>query len=168
MNHPERIDSAQQRAMQVYARKPASALSTTYCHAVITEGLRCDVTEGDHHISMDMPVIMGGDGSAPTPGVYARAAIAGCVALGLRMAAAREGIALRSVAVDLAMDFDDSAIFGMGTNTAAPLETRLTIRLDSDAPADRIAALVDPALACDPYFLALRDAQQVRVTLEPV
>ncbi len=67
--------------------------------------------------------------------------------------------------VDVEMDFDDSAMFGVGSNSPAPLETRIVIELRSAAPADRLAAMVDRALAADPYFIALRDAQNVKTQL---
>jgi hypothetical protein len=65
------------------------------------------------------------------------------------------------------MDFDDSAMFGVGSNTAAPLETRFKIALQSAAPWEEVTAMVDRALAADPYFLALRDAQNVTARVIP-
>jgi hypothetical protein len=65
------------------------------------------------------------------------------------------------------MDFDDSALLGMGGNTAAPLETRLTITLKSAAAWSEVTAMVQRALAADPFYLALRDAQNVKVGMVP-
>ena len=109
-----------------------------------------------------MPKVLGGDGSAPTPGFFIRAGLIGCVAIGIKMTAAREGVPLESVDVDVEMDFDDSAVFGLGSNSAAPLETRFTIALQSSAPWDQVTAMVDRALAADTFFLALKDAQNVK------
>jgi hypothetical protein len=77
------------------------------------------------------------------------------------MTAAREGIQVDSVDVDLEMDFDDSAMMGMGANSAAPLSTRITISLDSPVAAGTVESMVGRALAADPFFLALRDPQLV-------
>jgi OsmC-like protein len=114
---------------------------------------------------MDMPKAFGGDGSAPTPGFFVRAGLIGCVAIGIKMTAAREGIPLESVDVDVEMDFDDGAAFGLGGNSAAPLETRLTIALKSPAPWAAVADMAQRALAADTYYLAIRDAQRVNFTL---
>jgi hypothetical protein len=81
------------------------------------------------------------------------------------MTAAREGIPLESVDVDVEMDFDDAAMFGLGDNTAAPLETRLTITLKSPALWTAVAEMARRALAADPYYLAFRDPQRVNFTL---
>ena len=81
------------------------------------------------------------------------------------MTAAREGIPLEMVAVDVEMDFDDGAMFGLGDNTAAPLETRLTITLKSSAPWAAVEEMARRALAADTFYLAFRDAQRVNFTL---
>ena len=84
------------------------------------------------------------------------------------MTAIRLGIELRSVNVVVDMDFDDSAILGMGESSAAPLRTGVTIRLDCDADRETLEALVEKALAADPYYLALRDPQNVETRIEMV
>ncbi len=118
---------------------------------------------------MDMGTVLGGAGIAPTPGFYFRAAIAGCAAIGIKMTAAREGMEIDAITVDIEMDFDDSALLGMGTNSAAPLETRLMISLKSHEDGEKLKAMVDRALGADPFFLALRNSQKVvtAFALEP-
>jgi uncharacterized OsmC-like protein len=170
MNRDLEIRDAQARVVEIFAKKPRAAISTTQAAAHVGDGLLCTVRQGDYEAKMDMGAVLGGEGKAPTPGFYFRAAVAGCVAIGIKMTAARERVPLSAVDVGIEMDFDDSAMFGMGANSAAPLETRLAIRLKSPAPADRLAALVDRALAADPFFLALKDAQKVKteLTAEPM
>ncbi len=51
---------------------------------------------------------------------------------------------------------------GLGTANAAPLETRLAIRIKTILPEPEVSALIEKALAMDPWFLALRDAQSVK------
>ena len=58
-------------------------------------------------------------------------------------------------------DFDDSALFGLGTATAAPIETRISIAVESDEYETRVREIVDRALTMDPWFLTLRDPQKV-------
>ena len=114
---------------------------------------------------MDMAEAIGGDGSAPTPGFFIRAGLVGCIAIGIKLTAAREGIDIGAIDVGVEMDFDDGAMLGVGDNSAAPLETRFTIAIESTAPWDEVEAMVGRALECDPYFLALRDAQSVKTKL---
>lgn len=159
-NHLE-IRAAQERVADVFRRKPAAALSTARGSAALTEGLFCTYRQDGREAAMDMGTVLGGEGAAPTPGFYFRAAVAGCVAIGIKMTAVREGMDVRNVRVDLEMDFDDSALVGMGSTSAAPLETRLSISVDTDGDLDALTAMVNRALAADPFFLALRDKQLV-------
>lgn len=162
MNRDKAIRDAQARVADIFAKKPNAVFSTVGASAHVGEGLLCKVRQGDYEATMDMGSVLGGEGKAPTPGFYFRAAVAGCIAIGIKLAAAREEIHLDAVDVDTDMDFDDSALIGMGQNSAAPLETRFTIKLTSNAPAGQLQVLVDRALDCDPFFLALRDAQKVK------
>ncbi len=152
--------------MSVFHRRPEAALDTKHADARITEGLACIVTEGDREVLIDMSEPVGGSELGPSPGFHARAAISGCVAIGIKMTAVRLGIELRSVQVSVDMDFDDSALFGMGGASAAPLRTHLKITLASAADRETLQGLVDTALKADPYFLALRDPQKVETSME--
>ena len=165
MDRDDAIRSAQERAISIIQRKPSAALSSAKTSGRLDEGLRYTVSSGQLEVRMDMPKAFGGDGSAPTPGFFVRAGLIGCVAIGIKMTAAREGIPLESVDVDVEMDFDDGAAFGLGGNSAAPLETRLTIALKSPAPWAAVADMAQRALAADTYYLAIRDAQRVNFTL---
>lgn len=166
MSTSTEIRAAQDRVAEAFRRKPGVAFSTLRGSAqVAANGLLCHYRQDGREAAMDMGTVLGGAGVAPTPGFYFRAAIAGCAAIGIKMTAAREGMEIEAVTVDIEMDFDDSALLGMGTNPAAPLATRLAIALRSREDADRLEAMVDRALAADPFFLALRDAQQVTSAL---
>ncbi len=162
----QHIREAQEQVISVIKADPAAALGTTTAKAVVGDGLACEVSDGQRSIIVDMPPSMGGQASGPTPGFHARAAVASCVAIGIKLTATRAGIALEQVEVDIEMDFDDGASLGLGSNTAAPMQTRLNIALKSDAPADELNAMVDRALEADPFFLALRDPQAVVTKIE--
>ena len=165
MNRNEKIRSAVERVIGVFRRKPSAALDTIRASGRVEHGLVCNVRQGDHTAVMDMAEAIGGDGSAPTPGFFIRAGLVGCVAIGIKLTAAREGIDVGAVDVGVEMDFDDGAMLGVGDNSAAPLETRVTITVESTAPWGEVEAMIGRALECDPYFLALRDAQSVTTRL---
>lgn len=142
--------------------------STIVTTGRIEAGLACAVQQGNHETVMDLSHGMGGDAAGPSPGFHARAAIVGCVGIAIKMLAAREGLVFRCVEVSVETDFDNGALFGLGNATAAPTETRVDITIESDAPSDKVQSIVDRALAMDPWYLALRDAQIVlpRVTVK--
>jgi hypothetical protein len=114
------LRSAQERAISIIRRKQSAAFHSAKASGRLGEGLRCTVSSDELDVTMDMPEAFGGDGSAPSPGFFVRAGLIGCVAIGIKMTAAREGIPLEAVDVDVEMDFDEGAMFGLGDNTAAP------------------------------------------------
>ena len=161
MTTDEEIRTAQSKVREAYATKPDSALITSHASAEIGHGLKCVFTQGTETAVMDLPEVMGGTNKGPTPGFHARAAITGCVAIGIKMEAANQGFSIDSIHVGIEMDFDDSAALGMGSNSAAPLATRLVITVNTDHEKSDIQALVAKVLEKDTFFLALRDEQAV-------
>ena len=161
MTTDEEIRTAQSKVREAYATKPDSALITSHASAEIGHGLKCVFTQGTETAVMDLPEVMGGTNKGPTPGFHARAAITGCVAIGIKMEAANQGFSIDSIHVGIEMDFDDSAALGMGSNSAAPLATRLVITVNTDYEESDIQALVAQVLEKDTFFLALRDEQAV-------
>lgn len=162
MDRNAQIRLAQQRMIESLKSRPPKALSTSVTRGRIEEGLRCQVTQGRHQTLMDLGTAMGGENAGPTPSFHARAGIVGCVAMGIKLTANRAGLDFFSVDVAVETDFDDSALFGLGKAGAAPVETRVSVMIGTDAPEDEVNALVQRALEMDIWFLALRDAQKVR------
>lgn len=156
------VRAAQTRVIDRMRADPEAACSTLVTTGRIDEGLACRVTQGRHSATLDLGPGMGGDAAGPSPGFFARAAVVGCVGIGVKMMAAREGLAFRAVDVSVECDFDDSALMGVSLRSAAPLESRIRIAIDTDADPAAVDALVERALAVDPWYLALRDAQIVR------
>jgi len=161
MTSDDEIRAAHARLLKVFTKRPEAARSTNKATATVRDGLRCIFRQGGHEAIMDMPKIMGGDDAGPTPGFFGRAGLAGCVSIGLKQLAIVEGFNVDSVQVDIETEFDDGAAMGLGDNTAAPLETRLAIHVETDETEEKVRGLIDRLLEMDPWFLALRDAQSV-------
>ena len=161
MTTNEDIRTAQSKVREAYAMSPDTALSTSHASAEVSDGLKCVFRQGTETAVMDLPEVMGGTNKGPTPGFHARAAVSGCVAIGIKMEAANQGISIDSIHVGIEMDFDDSAALGMGLNSAAPLATRLVITVNTDHEESDVQALVAQVLEKDTFFLALRDEQAV-------
>ncbi len=155
------IREAQNKVISRMTMIPEHQISTTVTTGRIGDGLTCLVEQGNFSTVLDLGPGMGGDAAGPSPTFYARAAIAGCVGIGVKMLAAREGLVFRSVLVAVETDFSDLALFGLGNARAAPLETRVNITIESEEPEAMIQSVVDRALEMDPWYLALRDAQNV-------
>jgi len=156
-----KIRDALARVETAFSKKPGLARSTDKTLARVEAGLKCVTRQGDYSTTIDMPAAMGGDGSAPSPGFLGRSAIAGCLAIGIKMTAAQAGIPVESVEVEIEMDWDDRGLLGMGDAPAGCLGSRLRIAVDSTAPEAAVRAMVDDAMVNSPWLSTFIEPQNV-------
>lgn len=156
---------AQLRTISVLLKRPEHANVVDRGTAEVREGLSCVYEQDGHRIALDMPTAIGGSDEGPSPGYFGRAAICGCLAIGIKMTAARENLCLDLVRVGIEQDFDMRGLLAMEGANAAPGDTRIAIEISSSEPEPQVRLMVDRALAVDPWFLAFRDAQPVRTAV---
>jgi uncharacterized OsmC-like protein len=154
MSESQKIKTAIQRTKKALTLKPALGRGTGISTARITNGLTCEIQEGNWKLYADMPEAVGGSGAAPTPGVYGRAALGSCLAIGYMMKAAELEIPINKLEVEVEADFDDGALLGTADKSIPPgyLEIRYTINIDSDAAKEKIMQLLDDGDAHSPYL----------------
>src|SRR5579872_7317178 len=131
-----KLKSAFTRVSEVLTQRPAFGQSTGISATTVKDGLTCEIREGAYTLIADMPEQVGGNAAGPTPGVYGRAALGSCLAIGIMMRAAAMDIPIAGLEVEVQADFDDGALFGTAPPHVPPgyLEVRYTITIDSDAP----------------------------------
>lgn len=161
MSENQKIKTAIQRTQQALTLKPALGKETSISTIRITNGLTCEIQEGNWKICADMPASIGGNALGPTPGVYGRAALGSCLAIGYMMKAAELEIPITGLEVVVEADYDNGALFGTADNSIPPgyLEIRYTINIDSDATEDEIMQLLDSGDAHSPYLDIFTRAQ---------
>jgi hypothetical protein len=93
-------ESAERNVRLLTARPDRGHLSCA-TRARLVDGLRCEIEEGPWKLAADMPAKVGGDDSAPTPGVLGRGALAGCLTIGIAAWAARLGVPLDAIEVEV-------------------------------------------------------------------
>src|ERR1700676_1764946 len=106
MPENQKIKSAIERVSHTLALKPAFGLGTGISKASIRNGLTCQGEEGAWKFVADMPEQVGGNGSGPTPGVYGRAALGSCLAIGYMMKAASLDIPIAGLEGEVPADFE--------------------------------------------------------------
>ena len=164
-DHDTRIRACQADVIARMQADPAACHKTYVTTGEIRAGLACHIEQGRFSAIADLGPAMGGEAAGPSPGFYARSAIVGCVGIGIKMLAAREGFRVDRLAVTVETDFDDTALMGLGASSAGPLRTRIAVAIESPDDPARISDMVNRALERDPWFLALRDAQVVEPCL---
>jgi uncharacterized OsmC-like protein len=141
-----------ERAVQLLAAKPTRGHLTRANKARLLDGLRCEIEEGPWRFAADMPTKVGGDETAPTPGALGRGALASCLTIGFAAWAARLGVPLDAVEVEVQADFDACGELGMGDVPPGYKEVRYVVTIDSPAPREELDRLLAMAERNSPYL----------------
>jgi uncharacterized OsmC-like protein len=156
------------RCVKALTLRPSLGRSTGVSRTRIRHGLTCDIEEGPWRLAADMPAQVGGSATGPTPGVYGRAAFGSCLAIGYMMHAAKLGVPITSLEIEVQADYDDGALFGVGTSPPGYSEVRYTVTVESPAPESDITRVLDEGDAHSPYLDIFRRAQTCRRTVRVV
>jgi uncharacterized OsmC-like protein len=148
----EKIKVAFERSEKALSVRPSLGKGTGTSIARIKNGLTCEIEEGPWKMLADMPEQVGGNMAGPTPGVYGRAALGSCLAIGYMMRAARFNVLIKSLEVEVQGDYDDGALFGTIDLPPGYVQVRYIVTIESDSPEDRILSLLDDADKHSPYL----------------
>ena len=166
----ERIRECFSEVARLFGEHPQDAVSTDEpAVAVLESGLRCRAAgPNGATVVSDMPAVIGGTGSAPSPGWLLRAALANCDATVIAMRAAQLGIILERLEVTVGSESDDRGLLGVSDSVpAGPLSVRVSVRIAAKGTsADELRELVHWADQHSPVGDALRRA--VPVTTEVI
>jgi uncharacterized OsmC-like protein len=161
MSESEKIKSSVERVKKTLTQRPSFGVGTGISKTTVTRGLTCEVQEGNWKFVSDMPEQVGGNGAGPTPGVYGRAALGSCLAIGYMMRAAELGVPIHALEVEVQADYDDGALFGtVQDKPPGYLEVRYSVIVDSDAPQDDILRVIEEADKHSPYLDVFSRAQK--------
>lgn len=157
----DKIKPAFDRVSGALTQRPSLGIGTGISKASIKNGLTCEIREGNWTMVADMPEQAGGNGAGPTPGVFGRAALGSCLAIGYMMRAAKMDILITNLEVEIQADYDDGALFGTAPPHVLPgyLEIRYRVTVDSDAPKEEILRMLDDADRHSPYLDVFSRAQ---------
>ena len=162
------IRSAMERASSHLTEHPEAArASDSAATAVRENGLRFRVEGPWASLTSDMAESVGGGASAPTPGWLLRAALAACDATLVAMEAARDGIELTDLEVNVESESDFRGVLGVDPSVhAGPLSVRVAIRLAAtDATDDQLRAIVERAESHSPVRDALVREVEMRTEI---
>ena len=117
------------------------------------EGLTCEVPVRHHALTVDEPKSIGGGDLGPNPVEVALAALAGCQAITYRLWAAKLGVRVERIEVDVEGDMDVRGYVGMEDAVRpGPGAVRLRVRLEGPEPPERYRALAEAADAHCPLL----------------
>ncbi len=158
----ERIRTAVNRARKALDRMDSVGRGTARTRARIRDGLTCEVADGPWSFVADMPEKAGGDAQGPDPGVYGRAALASCLAIGYSMWAAHQGVPIHSLEVEVEADYDARPEYGVSDDPPGYKQMRWVVRVESPAPEDEVREVLATTEARSPFLALFRHPQDVR------
>src|SRR5690606_2736588 len=153
MADQEKIREIFERNIRTLTAKPARGFITGTTKARLVDGLRCEIEEGPWRLAADLPAKIGGDETAPSPSVLGRGALASCLVLGIARWAARLGVPIEELEVEVQADFDARGELGMNDAISPGYsEIRYAISLRSPAPSQEVTRLLECAERYSPYL----------------
>ena len=165
MTDPTKIREIAERNAKMLALKPTRGHLTGVTKARQVDGLRCEIEEGPWKLAADMPAKAGGDETAPTPGMLGRGALASCLVIGISTWAARLGVPIDALKVEVQGDFDARGELGVSDVSPGYTEVRYQISIDSPAPKQAITELLETAERHSPYVDVFNRGQSMKRTL---
>ena len=142
----EPIRTAIERNVKAVTLRPSIGQGTAVTRARLRDGLRCDVEEGPWTLVAGMTDKYGGTNAGPNPGVLGRAALGSCLVIGYAMRAARLGVPLDSLEVEIQARYDVRGELGVNDEIRPGYsEIRSVVTVASPAPAEEIERWLDIA-----------------------
>ena len=150
------IRTALERSARALELRPTMGQGTARTTATVRVGLACDIQDGRWQLQADMSPKVGGEGSAPDPGVYGRTGLATCLAVGYAMWAARLEVPITGIEVTVEADYDVRGEMGVTEEPPGYRAIRYLVSVESDAPEALVRQVLDRADDRSPWLDNLR------------
>jgi uncharacterized OsmC-like protein len=169
------IAAALKRVEKVLLRSPKTGLhADAPATARWAGGTKVVSTHADGtKLVTDLPIEMGGEGSAVTPGWLLRAGLASCVATRIAMAAAVEGIELSTLEIVASSRSDVRGLLEMTNSngervTAGPGDVQLHVRISAvgGGSAQGLRSLVERCNRSSPVSCAVQQSTPIELIIE--
>jgi uncharacterized OsmC-like protein len=152
MNQQIKIKEKFERNEKALSLKPSIGLGKGISTIRITDGLQCQIKEGNWELKTDMPEQIGGTGNAPSPGILGRAAFGSCLATGYMLWASKLDISINELEIIVEADYDDGALFGTSIKPAGYKEVHYSIKISSPNSHEEIEDFLNIADRHSPYL----------------
>ena len=145
MNH-EAIKIAVERSAKAVSLKASVGQGTAVTKVRLREGLACEIQDGPWTLVAGMTDKYGGTNQGPNPGVLGRAALGSCLAIGYAMWAARLGVPIDSLEIEVQADYDVRGELGVADHVRPGyIEVRYFVAVTSPASTADIHKWLDTA-----------------------
>ncbi|MCM2464943.1 OsmC family protein [Methanoculleus oceani] len=161
------VDMERVNALKEVVRKDAAAGRRTLSGITSWNGGAHSTTiVRNFAIPADEPVVLGGTDRGASPTELVLTGLCACIATSIAYSAAEDGIEVDSIEIDVAGDLDLRRFLEVSDDVRPGLEEiRLTVRVDADAPREKIEELVHHGYRRSPVAASLEGRVPVRVCI---
>lgn len=155
-----------QSLQQAVTADAANAVAQFRAHATATDGPTSSIRINKHTLEQDEPEGFGGDDAAPGPVDYALAGLASCQIVVYKYWAAKAGVKIDSLKVDVEGDFDFRTMFGFeGGGRPGLSDVRVKVSITGPESEERYAELQKQVDEHCPVFDLFSNSTPVSTTL---
>jgi len=159
----ERLRDILERNAKAVSLRPALGQGTAKTRVRLKPGMECTIEEGRWTLTAGMSEKSGGTNAGPNPGILGRGALGSCLAIGYAMWAARLGVPIESLDVEVEADYDRRGELGV-SDEVPPGYTQVRYRVSvvSPAPEEQVRNVIDTADRYSPYRDVWARAHDIR------
>jgi uncharacterized OsmC-like protein len=140
----EEIRRAFERNVKAVALRPSVGQGTAVTRVRVRDGLTCEIEDGKWKLIADEDKGWAGNGEGPDPGVFGRTALGSCLAIGYAMWAAKLGVPLSKIEVEVQADYDARGLLGIAPSVPPGWTAmRYIVTVESDAPEADVMRVLD-------------------------
>ncbi len=145
MAHAKDLQTVFERTAQALSLKPAVGQGTDVTTVRLDDGTTCHIEDGPWTLTADVGEELGGHNAGPAPGVFGRAALGSCIAITAALWAAKLGVPITALEVEVESDHDARGIFGVGDVAAGWSGLRYRATVESPAPEADVRRVLEKA-----------------------
>lgn len=152
MDDQDKLREILERNAKAVTLRPSLAQHTGRTRVRLRPGLECEIEDGAWRLTVGMGEKSGGSNAGPGPGTFGRGALGSCLAIGYSMWAARLGVPLNSLEIEVAADYDSRGELGVSDDVRPGYQqVRYTVTVDSPASHEDVLRVLDTADKYSPY-----------------
>ena len=157
------IRATLERNVKAISLRPSLGRGTATTRVRLKPGLECEIEDGVWSLTAGMSEKSGGTNAGPSPGVLGRGALGACLAVGYAMWAARLGVPIAALDIEVQADYDGRGELGMADDVPPGyLQVRYRVNVWSSAPEPDVCRVIDLADKYSPYRDVFVRAHDVR------
>ena len=144
---PKDVKSIIDRKRKAVAQRPSFGQGTATTRVTVRGGsIACDIEDGPWKLVGDESPGDGGEGLGPDPGVFGRAALGSCLAIGYAMWAKYLEVPVDNIEVLVEADYDARGILGVDDSVSPGWQAmRYIVNIRSPAPEEAVRQMVEHA-----------------------